>query len=149
MTTEGRPDQCRNGHSKSEYGYVTPSGRRVCRQCNSINTRKYRQKDAVKETVRQRTNASNQQVRLETLVAYGGACVCCGEDREPFLVIDHVNGDGSAHRAIVRNGGGSKSGGGVWTYRWLKKNGWPEGFQVLCANCNMAKERPGGCPHVR
>ncbi len=26
-------------------------------------------------------------------------------------------------------------------------NGYPDGFQVLCANCNMAKDRPGGCPH--
>lgn len=32
-------------------------------------------------------------------------------------------------------------------YKWLVANDFPPGFQVLCANCNMAKDRPGGCPH--
>jgi len=33
-------------------------------------------------------------------------------------------------------------------YKWLVANDFPPGFQVLCANCNMAKDRPGGCPHT-
>lgn len=32
-------------------------------------------------------------------------------------------------------------------HRWLEANGYPAGFQVLCANCNMAKQS-GGCPHT-
>jgi len=24
-------------------------------------------------------------------------------------------------------------------YRWLKVQGWPEGYQTLCANCNAIK----------
>lgn len=75
--------------------------------------------------------------RQVVLRAYGGCCQCCGEDEEAFLVIDHINGGGTQHLTAL----GSK------LYRWLIKNNLPEGFQVLCANCNMAKQRPGGCPH--
>ena len=28
--------------------------------------------------------------------------------------------------------------------KWLKDNGYPSGFQVLCMNCNHAKYRNGG-----
>lgn len=82
------------------------------------------------------------------LIKYGPGCMCCGEDREPFLVIDHVDGGGNAHRQVVVGGkNGARAGGGPYFYRWLRLNGYPSGFQVLCANCNMAKDRPGGCPH--
>lgn len=86
---------------------------------------------------------ARQKLRAEALAAYGGSCACCGEGREPFLTIDHVEGSGNVHRRQV---GGSNLSGGETSYRWLKNRGWPEGFQVLCANCNMAKER-GVCPH--
>ena len=38
--------------------------------------------------------------------------------------------------------------GGTKFYRWLKRNNFPEGFQVLCFNCNCGKEiNKGVCPH--
>lgn len=86
--------------------------------------------------------------RFAALAKYGPGCQCCGEDREPFLLIDHVDGGGNAHRQeIVRSKHSGRAGGGPNLYRWLRLNGYPGGFQVLCANCNMAKDRPGGCPH--
>lgn len=30
---------------------------------------------------------------------------------------------------------------------WLRRNNYPNGFQVLCHNCNMAKGFYGKCPH--
>ncbi len=81
------------------------------------------------------------RVRHEAIMAYGGyRCACCGADEALFLTIDHVNNDGSRHRRQV---GASKE-----LFRWLKKNGYPEGFQVLCSNCNQGRYRNGGvCPH--
>ena len=33
-------------------------------------------------------------------------------------------------------------------YGWLRRNSYPEGFQVLCHNCNLGKKINGGvCPH--
>jgi hypothetical protein len=86
-----------------------------------------------------------QRLRKEVLTAYavGGviACRCCGEDEEKFLAMDHVNNDGAAHRKRPEHGTGNGF------YIWLKRNGWPPGFQILCHNCNFAKSAHGVCPH--
>lgn len=74
--------------------------------------------------------------RLETIQAYGGVCVCCGEDHAPYLQLDHVGGGGNAHRRVVGNGA-------MW--RWAKRHGYPDLLQLLCANCNTAKARGDAC----
>jgi hypothetical protein len=75
--------------------------------------------------------------------AYGGyKCACCGETEPLFLSIDHVNNDGAEHRRKL----GIK--GGTEIYRWLIKNDFPDGFQVLCYNCQQGKRLNNGvCPH--
>jgi hypothetical protein len=80
----------------------------------------------------------NRALKTEVLSAYGGAkCVCCGETLFEGLTIDHIGGDGSAHRKEIGN----------TLYPWLKKNNYPPGFQVLCGTCNMAKRTSDHCPH--
>lgn len=59
-----------------------------------------------------------------------------------FLTIDHINGGGREHRKFT-------GGFGVGFYLWLIHNGFPEGYQVLCYNCNCAKGHHGVCPHER
>lgn len=83
------------------------------------------------------------QIRLQVLAHYssGPSCSCCGESHLEFLAIDHINGGGNQHRKEV--------GKGITFYRWLIKNKYPEGFQVLCHNCNMAKGFYKECPHQR
>lgn len=85
-------------------------------------------------------------LRMDAFAAYGGKCQCCGEKHWQFLVIDHIDGGGRKHRLEIGNGV-EKRGTGAGMYLWLKRQGYPAGFQVLCANCNMAKERQTGCPH--
>lgn len=68
-------------------------------------------------------------------------CQCCGEFHIQFLAIDHVNNDGASHRREI----GLK--GGTSFYSWLIKNKLPDGFRVLCHNCNMAYGIWGVCPH--
>lgn len=80
-----------------------------------------------------------KRLRVEVLGAYGGKCACCMESRIEFLVLDHVENDGKAHRAAVR--GGSKG-----MYIWARRNGYPDNLQVLCHNCNMSKAFYGYCP---
>ena len=97
------------------------------------------------------------KVRLEALQHYSGKeapdCRCCGESELDFLQIDHTKGDGAAHRreiGMAQGIGEQKQrvniGGNGLPY-WLKKNGWPEGFQVLCANCNYSKRIGKYCVH--
>lgn len=71
-------------------------------------------------------------------------CACCGEDNIDFLSIDHIDGGGRKHLASI---GGGKAGASE-LHRWLIKNDYPPGYQVLCLNCNVARTRNGGtCPH--
>jgi hypothetical protein len=92
---------------------------------------------------RDKRGAVRRAQRMEALVAYGGtapACACCGESVLLFLALDHVNGGG--HRQHRELGGGG-------FYTWLRKNNYPEGFQVLCHNCNLGRQINGGiCPHM-
>ena len=85
---------------------------------------------------------SQRRARLMALQHYGKshapACACCGEQRLAFLAIDHIGGGGAKHRQKI----GRKSITG-----WLKTNGFPPGFRVLCHNCNQAIGAYGVCPH--
>ena len=75
---------------------------------------------------------------------YGGKCACCGESELDFLTIDHIYNDGNEHRKKFNIGPGKE------TYRWLRRNDYPDGFQVLCFNCNLGKRiNKGICPHKR
>ncbi len=88
-------------------------------------------------------------LRREVFMAYGGfRCRCCGETEEKFLSIDHINNDGAEHRRELGYNSGNGKGASSKTLKWLKDNGFPSGFQVLCMNCNVGKARNGGvCPH--
>lgn len=68
-------------------------------------------------------------------------CNCCGESQLEFLSLDHlVQGNGRKER--------EEAGGGNALYRKLIKAGYPEGFQILCFNCNLSKGFYGKCPHT-
>jgi len=85
-----------------------------------------------------------QRARLTVLAHYSGGtmrCVCCGQDKLPFLALDHVGGGGATHRKDI--------GSGDQFYRWLIRSSFPPGLQVLCHNCNLAKSAYGSCPHTR
>jgi len=120
-----------------------------CKECNAKYLKNYR-----------------IQNRLEALQAYGGehpkcSCPGCNESHIEFLCIDHINGGGKRHYAQLRAEQkqtkekikpGMLPGGGA-LYRWLKKQGYPPGYRVLCYNCNTARSN-GPCPvheanHIR
>lgn len=96
-------------------------------------------------------------LKVEVFDAYGGAicsCLACPERENPrieFLTLNHIGGGGTKHRAAL--GGVRKPGGGISgdeTYRWLKKNGFPPGYNVLCWNCQWGVHvNKGICPHEK
>jgi len=86
--------------------------------------------------------AYRQSQKEAILDHYGRYCACCGEDEPVFLSVDHVAGDGAAHRrANAKRSGAS-------LYSLLIKDGFPVGFQILCYNCNFAKRNGHACPHA-
>lgn len=82
--------------------------------------------------------------REKAYMAYGGyKCACCGETEPLFLSIDHINNDGARHRREHNLKTGEQ------LYRWLIRNKYPKGFQVLCMNCQWGKRNNKGvCPHM-
>lgn len=63
---------------------------------------------------------------------YGRKCVHCGNEDFNHLTLDHINNDGAENRKTLGTCGNN-------FYRWIVKNDYPEGLQVLCANCNFRK----------
>ncbi len=108
-----------------------------CRTCNNHEVNKY--KIRIPKPPSPKIN-----YRLLALKHYSDEtmkCKCCGESIERFLTIDHINNDGREHRKT--NNEARKN-----LYKWLIKNNYPDGFQVLCYNCNCGKALNNGvCPH--
>jgi len=76
-------------------------------------------------------------LKIEVLTYYGnGKCACtmCGYDNLAALSIDHINGNGCEHRRTL----GNYNAGGRF-YSWLKRGGFPTGYQTLCMNCQWVK----------
>jgi hypothetical protein len=111
----------------------------------TIWQRKWRAKHPEwKDYLRKYSKKYRLKIKTHVLIHYNGnppRCACCGESHIEFLTIDHINGGGCQHRKRI-----GKLGGWVF-YRWLINNNFPEGFQVLCANCNLGKGICGECPH--
>lgn len=101
----------------------------LCKVCRAIHNRRTHVARSAKD-------------RAAAFEAYGNKCACCGESELAFLAIDHVDDGGNTHRRdVVR----SKSSPNF--VAWLRRNGFPAGFQILCFNCNQAKSALGICPH--
>ena len=102
---------------------------------------------ALSEKRKAQRKAQMQRVKDEVFAHYGGyVCQCCGEFEPVFLSLDHVYNDGAEHRRQMNPNG--RSAASSTMYAWIKRNGFPLGFQVLCFNCNMGKHlNKGTCPH--
>lgn len=87
-------------------------------------------------------NKNNAEKRIKALTHYSKGnvpeCCCCGEQEVKFLSIDHVNGGGNKHRREQNISN---------LAHWLASKNYPDGYQTLCHNCNMAKGFYGICPH--
>jgi len=75
------------------------------------------------------------KMKLEVLLHYSNnllKCAKCGySENMKALCIDHINAGDNMER--------TKIGNEYSFYLWLIRNNYPEGYQVLCANCNQIK----------
>ena len=83
-----------------------------------------------------RLKEQNWRVKVEVLTYYGDgkcACVRCSFDDIRGLTLDHINGRGETERRkyVIKRG--------TNFYHWLRKLGYPPGYQTLCANCQSIK----------
>lgn len=130
---------------------------RACKSCRSKYGKDYHSRNrerlneqskhwyyANKEWASEYAREYREGVRLEVLLHYSGgkmACQCCGESITRFLTIDHRDGGGLQHRRQIKRHGSL-------LYLWLKQQGYPGGYDILCFNCNCGRQMNGGvCPH--
>lgn len=123
-----------------------------CKDCQKAQHTKWRikNKDIVnqlnkksrlknRDRLNQKARAKRARIKKEVIDSYGGKCVCCSESKTEFLSLDHVNNNGAEHRKRIEKWGSM--------YRWAKENNCPPSLQLLCFNCNCAKQFSGYCPH--
>lgn len=107
----------------------------ICRDCSLIKGKKYymEHRDSMLRKQIKRNKERRLEMKIDILSYYSPEikCVKCGFDDIRALTIDHIHGGGRQHR--------EKVGRGYSFYLWLKKNNYPEGYQVLCMNCQFIK----------
>jgi hypothetical protein len=113
------------------------------KKANAKYQKKYRKKNLRDSRKRQVEHYEKQKLLVYKYYSVGRLeCACCGESEYKFLCIDHINDNGAEDR---KKNPSHATGRGLYTR--LIKEGYPEGYQLLCFNCNMAKGIHGVCPH--
>lgn len=105
---------------KKDYEYF------ICNLCSKIHVKAYQDRN-----------------RKLVFDHYGRKCACCSESTYKFLSVDHTNNDASLDK--WSNG---KRITGWLLYAKIIRESYPEGYQILCMNCNWGKRMNNGvCPH--
>lgn len=102
-------------------------------KCNSDFRKRYK---ANPNLFRMKGAKQWKKIKLKVFNFYSNnkiCCNCCGESHIEFLDLDHIDNNGAEHR--------KKLGGQASVYYWIVRNNYPNGFQLLCKNCNMYKAR--------
>ena len=119
--------------------------KRRYRQANAEAIREYQHhwQAANAEAVRVAQLRYYETIRTTVLGHYSPGpppcCACCGTTEK--LTVDHVDGNGTAHRMEVFG----RNQAGVPFYRWLIAEDFPAGYQVLCKLCNASKHDGERC----
>jgi hypothetical protein len=148
-----KTDSCRSTH----WRFINPDGTMNCLGCDRalpFDDEHFRKNNKFAcgrsrqclDCSRAVLRRQQQKRRLRVLDHYShgkAKCACpnCPEHTNPhieFLSIDHIGGGGSAHRRAMKRQD---------IYSWLIKHKYPDGFRVLCHNCNWAVGAYGRCPH--
>ena len=117
----------------------------VCKSCASIRAAKWYKSDPARH--KKVRDDYRLKIKIEVMSSYSKGtpkCVCCGEQHLRFLTINHKHKNGAEHRRSVPNKNWVFGGNAI--YRWLRKNNYPKGYEVMCFNCNFASFY-GVCPH--
>lgn len=128
---------CDNCRARRKQNGEERNSRGLCRQCDNPKL----VDNTYCADCKQYQYDYTRKLRQQVLDRYGNACSCCGETTYEFLAIDHVNDDGNIDRA---NGIRGPS-----LIRKIIAENYPDKYQILCHNCNFAKQFSPGCPHKR
>lgn len=107
---------------KGLFGYD-----RLCKICNKKLYEKCR--------INYRQKNYRYKKKFIIIAHYSMGEMCCRNCRFnniKALQVDHIKGNGAEHRRTFKYSS--------QLYEWIVKNDFPDGFQILCANCNTVKK---------
>lgn len=122
-------------YSVEHWANLTPEEHEAIRLYN----KEWRSKNREKENRRHSLDFQKHKHQVLSHYSKGSNPICswkdCGWSDERALSIDHINGRGREHlrKFHIKN-----------IYRWLMRNNFPEGFQVLCMNHQFVKKSERG-----
>lgn len=99
-----------------------------------VNQRDWRKTTKGKACCAKYAQKYRDRIRAEVFAHYG-PCQYCGTTEN--LQLDHKNGDG---KSVERKMGNGRRRGGFDLYRRVRRDGFPDTFQSLCRQCNIAKQ---------
>ncbi len=145
-TRKTRKERCDKGLCTNCGDFPHEDGKKRCSAClkkqnDWYENSNYREENRKKDIIRRRKR------KQKIFKHYGTKCACCNLEQYEFLCIDHIEGGGNEHRRSLEMSKSRCGSSSTNFYKWLEKNNYPEGFQTLCHNCNMAKSIYGVCPH--
>ncbi len=111
--------------------------RRLKRKCyikdrSKILTQKGSPANKSRRNIRDRKRGEENKRKVIRHYSNGTMRCRCGYSDIRALCIDHINNDGKEERRQLGVSGRD-------FYRYLIKNKYPKGYQVLCFNCNQIK----------
>lgn len=131
------PEWIKNDREKRHNGYLKNRTKR-------LEYSKIRYHTVVKqnpEEMRKRWERSHnwelnqRKIVIEHYTRGGNCCEICQENDIDVLTIDHVDGGGNQHRKTIPH---------QHIAPYLIKNNFPEGYRILCMNCNMKEAKRNG-----
>jgi hypothetical protein len=82
----------------------------------------------------QRWSREKRRIVIDHYSKGKNSCAICNERDIDVLTIDHINGGGNQHRIQVAR----------HICAFLIKNNFPDGYRILCMNCNIKEARIKG-----
>jgi len=142
-------NDCKKSYDKQYYSEHKEKIKQRTRSWQKQNLEKMRETQRRyyknnREKIRKYIRDRRAKFRRMVLLHYSHEmmkCAKCGFDDERALSIDHINGGGTQHRKQVKSGGNFNE--------MLVREGYPEGYQILCMNCQFIKNRETGAYQSR
>jgi predicted restriction endonuclease len=133
QTTKNRPKYVKTQRVSANKWRADCLARGICPECNLRKVRKGKTScEVCGRRMSRHACATHAAHRDAVLAHYGHKCATpgCVEVTKEFLHVDHIDGGGNAHLKEIGFGK---------IFRWLIKNNFPPGFQILCVDCNVEK----------
>ena len=154
-------DEERKAKQKEHYSKPENKAKQKARS-QTPEAKAYKKEYWKRPEVKAKDKERVDKIRLKVLQYYSKqlsksdipCCRCCGENLHiDFLALDHITGRRKMDsESELLKLGYSSSLISANLLRWIIKNNFPKGFQILCHKCNYAKgysKNKNKCPHEK